>query len=102
MKDRRNGIIQLAILVALGAAVLLSLAAPDLEGRDRSREPVEVSVLIRSADSSLWANTRLGMEQATMTERSRRNSSAGKWSGGPTRWCWLRWTRRTWARSGRP
>ena len=47
MKDRRNGIIQLAILVALGAAVLLSLAAPDLEGRDRSREPVEVSVLIR-------------------------------------------------------
>ena len=31
MKDRRNGIIQLAILVALGAAVLLSLAAPDLE-----------------------------------------------------------------------
>ena len=64
MKDRRNGIIQLAILVALGAAVLLSLAAPDLEGRDRSREPVEVSVLIRSADSSLWANTRLGMEQA--------------------------------------
>lgn len=50
MKDRRNGIIQLAILVALGAAVLLSLAAPDLEGRDRSREPVEVSVLIRSAD----------------------------------------------------
>ena len=64
MKDRRNGIIQLAILVALGAAVLLSLAAPDLEGRDRSREPVEVSVLIRSADSSRWANTRLGMEQA--------------------------------------
>lgn len=64
MKDRRNGIIQLAILVTLGAAVLLSLAAPDLEGRDRGREPVEVSVLIRSADSGLWANTRLGMEQA--------------------------------------
>ena len=64
MKDRRNGIIQLAILVTLGAAVLLSLAAPDLEGRDRGREPVEVSVVIRSADSSLWANTRLGMEQA--------------------------------------
>lgn len=64
MKDRRNGIIQLAILVALGTAVLLSLAAPDLEGRDRSREPVEVSVLIRSADSGLWANARLGMEQA--------------------------------------
>ena len=56
MKDRRNGIIQLAILVTLGAAVLLSLAAPDLEGRDRGREPVEVSVVIRSADSSLWAN----------------------------------------------
>ena len=64
MKDRRNGIIQLAILVMLGAAVLLSLAAPDLKGQDRGREPVEVSVLIRSADSSLWANTRLGMEQA--------------------------------------
>lgn len=64
MKDRRNGIIQLTILVALGAAVLLSLAAPDLEGRDRSRGPAEVSVLIRSADSSLWANARLGMEQA--------------------------------------
>ena len=45
MKDRRNGIIQLAILVTLGAAVLLSLAAPDLEGRDRGREPVEVSVV---------------------------------------------------------
>ena len=27
MKDRRNGIIQLAILVALGAAVLLAMGA---------------------------------------------------------------------------
>ncbi len=64
MKDRRNGIIQLAILVALGAAVLLSLVAPDLDRRGHGREPVEVSVLIRSADNSLWTNARLGMEQA--------------------------------------
>ena len=64
MKKRRGGLIQLATLAVLGAAVVLTLAIPQLPGSGRDREPTEVSVLIRSADSTLWANARLGMEQA--------------------------------------
>lgn len=64
MKKRRNDLIQLAILVVLGTAVILSLVLPQLPGRERELQLLELSVIFREADTSLWSNTRLGMEQA--------------------------------------
>lgn len=64
MKKRRNDLIQLSILVALGAAIVLSLVLPQLPGRNPEIELLEVSVVFRETDASLWSNTRLGMEQA--------------------------------------
>ena len=64
MNKRKNDLIQLAILAALGAAVILTLAVPQLSLGGRERRPTEVSVVIRESDSALWANARQGMEQA--------------------------------------
>ena len=64
MNKRKNDLIQLAILAALGAAVILTLAVPQLSLVGRERRPTEVSVVIRESDSALWANARQGMEQA--------------------------------------
>ena len=63
-KQRSNALWQLLVLVALAAAVALTLAWPQLPFARREAEPVEVSVILRSADGSAWANARLGMEQA--------------------------------------
>ena len=64
MKNSRQALIQLAIPVALGAAVLLTILLPrQAEGR-KAVEPLEISVVLREADSTLWATARLGMEQA--------------------------------------
>lgn len=64
MNKRRNAVIQLAILVTLGAAVILTMVLPQVSS-GRKKEPLtEISVIIRESDSSLWSNTRLGMEQA--------------------------------------
>ena len=60
----RKGMIQLAILVVLGAAVVASMALPQISAAMTQRQSVQVSVLIRDSDSSLWAKTRRGMEQA--------------------------------------
>ena len=62
-KHRTNAFLQLLVLTALGAAVVLTLAWPQRPFA-RQEEPVEVSVILRQADASLWANARLGMEQA--------------------------------------
>lgn len=64
MNKRKNDLIQLAILAALGAAVILTLAVPQLSLGGRERRPTETSVVIRESDSALWANARQGMEQA--------------------------------------
>ena len=64
MKKRRNDLIQLAILVVLGTAVVLSLVLPQLPGREREVQLLELSVIFRETDTALWSNTRLGMEQA--------------------------------------
>ena len=64
MKKRRRDLIQLSILVVLGAAVILSLVLPLLPCRGRQLQPLELSVIFREADTALWSNTRLGMEQA--------------------------------------
>lgn len=64
MKNSRQALIQLAILVMLGAAVLLTIFLPrQAEGR-KTVEPLEISVVLREADSTLWSTARLGMEQA--------------------------------------
>lgn len=63
MKHRRNTAIQLMILAVLGGAAMITLLLPRLPVK-RSSAPVEVSVILREADSSLWSNARLGMDQA--------------------------------------
>ena len=64
MKRRKNGLIQLAILFALGAAVILSTVLPPVIQQHSEPQILSVSILIRDTDSSLWTNTRSGMEQA--------------------------------------
>ena len=64
MNKRRNNIIQLAILVALAAAVALPLILPRMTEARVVATPLELSVILRDTDSSLWANARMGMEQA--------------------------------------
>ena len=64
MKARKSNLIQIAILAALGLAVILSLVLPQfLRGR---REPqlLSLSVMLRDTDSSGWGAARQGMEQA--------------------------------------
>ena len=63
-KQRRNDMIQLVILVILGAAVVLSVVLPQLPHQDRMASLMELSVVIRESDSTLWSNVRLGMEAA--------------------------------------
>lgn len=63
-KRRRNDMIQLAILVVLGAAVILSMVLPQLPRQGQSVSPMELSVVIRESDSTLWSNVRLGLEAA--------------------------------------
>lgn len=64
MRKKRNAVIQLAILAALGAAVVVTSLLPQAPARREAYAPVEVSVILREADTSLWSNARLGMEQA--------------------------------------
>ena len=61
MKHRT--MLQMSILVALGLGVLFSLVAFDHPGR-QDTELLEVSVIIREADSTGWSAARQGMEQA--------------------------------------
>lgn len=64
MKQRRNAFIQLLILTALAAAVVLTLTLPRLPFTGRGEEPTAVSVILRQADATLWSAARQGMEQA--------------------------------------
>ena len=64
MKKKRNAVIQLAILAALGAAVVVTSLLPQAPARREAYAPAEVSVILRESDTSLWSNARLGMEQA--------------------------------------
>lgn len=64
MKKKRNAVIQLAILAALGAAVVVTSLLPQAPAWREAYAPAEVSVILRESDTSLWSNARLGMEQA--------------------------------------
>lgn len=61
---KRKSIIQLAILLALGLGVLMSLVTFDTALFHRTKEPTEISVIIREAESAGWSAARQGMEQA--------------------------------------
>lgn len=61
---KRKNIFQLSVLVLLGICVLLSLVAFDSPALRREPELLEISVIIREADSSAWSACRQGMEQA--------------------------------------
>ncbi len=63
MKKTRNNLIELAILTALIASVVVTLTFQS--GRvQRVSRPTQLSVILREPDSPLWFNTRQGMEQA--------------------------------------
>ena len=64
MKMKRNARIELVILLALGGGVILTMLLPQVAARRRAAPPAEVSVILREADTALWSNVRLGMEQA--------------------------------------
>lgn len=61
---KRKSMIQLLILLLLGMGVLFSLVAFDLPGSRREPELLEITVLLREADSSVWSAARQGMDQA--------------------------------------
>lgn len=64
MKHKRNTVIQLAILTVLGGAVILTMLLPRFPGQRAAAPLVEISVILRESDSSLWSSARLGMDQA--------------------------------------
>lgn len=64
MKHKRNTVIQLAILTVLGWAVILTMLLPRLPSQQAAAPLVEISVILRESDSSLWSSARLGMDRA--------------------------------------
>lgn len=63
---KKNTVIQVAVLAALGLAVILSLVVPQVIEDRPSPSPLELSVIVQEQDSSLWFNSRQGMEQAAV------------------------------------
>ena len=63
MKHRT--MLQMSILVALGLGVLFSLVAFDQPGR-QDTELLEVSVIIREADSTGWSAARQGIDRKSV------------------------------------
>jgi len=61
---KRKNVFQLATLLMLGLGVLFSLVAFDNPYFWQSKQLIEISVIIREADSTSWATARQGMEQA--------------------------------------
>ena len=61
---KRKGLLKLAILVLLGMGVLFSIIAFDLPGLQNAPEVLELTVITRESDSSVWSAARQGMEQA--------------------------------------
>ena len=64
MKTKKSHWIQIAILAALGLAVVLSLVIPQLFRGRGTPQLLSLSVMLRDTDSSSWTAARQGMEQA--------------------------------------
>lgn len=63
---KRKSMIQLLILLLLGMGVLFSLVAFDLPGSRKEPELLEITVILRESDSSVWTAARQGMDQAAV------------------------------------
>lgn len=63
-KKTRSRMFQVFIILLLALLAVAAVALPGLYELLPKAKPMEVSILIRESDSSLWANTRLGMEYA--------------------------------------
>ena len=70
MKHRRTTILQLAVLILLGAALAASILLPQLADRRKKPELAQITVILREQDSTLWSNARLGMEQAASEQNA--------------------------------
>ena len=99
---KRRVLLQLGIPLLILCALFLLLAYP----ADRTLRPqplLEVSVILRETDASLWTNARQGMEQAAMDldvelrfltpprttmRRSRRSFWSGRRPAVPRRRYW--------------
>ncbi len=64
MKRKKSSLPQLCVLGILGAAVIFTLVFPYISLHFRSKEPMEISAVMRDSDSKLWSGMRSGMEQA--------------------------------------
>ncbi len=66
MRLRKTAVIQLAILMVLGLAIVLSLLLPELTASSVQQPLTEISLFLQEEDMALSSNTRLGMEAAAM------------------------------------
>ena len=66
-RGTRVKLIQTGVLFVLGGMMIAALIVPETSLLRTESPPLTVSVVIRENDSSLWGNTRLGMEQAANT-----------------------------------
>lgn len=62
-KKRRN-VVEFSILLFLFFLVVISLFGADMFRPKKQSNPIEISIIMREQDNALWANARLGMEQA--------------------------------------
>lgn len=64
MKRKHKNLIQLGILAALSFLVILSLFIRDISWPEKAERRVEISVIVRESDSSIWSEARRGMGKA--------------------------------------
>lgn len=64
MKRRHKNLIQLGILAILSLLVILSLFIRDISWPEKAERRVEISVIVRESDSSIWSEARQGMAKA--------------------------------------
>ena len=65
---KRKSFFELTVLFVLGIGVLFSLLAYDNPALQRESKLLEISVIIREADSTNWFASRQGMEQAALEQ----------------------------------
>ena len=92
---KRKILLQL-VLPLLGLIALFSMLAFAPNSAQRHPALLEMSVILREADSSILSTTRQGMEQAaadlnvelrTTARRSRSNSFSARWKPAPLQSC---------------
>lgn len=64
MKKQTHRIWKIAVLALLGIAIIFSLFVPEEFLRESEPQRVEISILTRQIDGTVWTSARQGMEQA--------------------------------------